>query len=227
MDALGPSEPELWSRYRGGGDPEARDRLFLHYAPWAAAIARHVHARIRAYQVDREDFVQNATIGLLEAMSRYDPARGVAFRSYAQPRVRGAVFNGLRAILGDRPAANQEARLAERLQDLQETSEDTAFDSVIGAIVNLGVGYLLDEIASSTRDDCFAYAHLTQIEARLGAAVRELPDRLRLIVQVHYFQHVPFQEIAARQNVTKGRISQLHKEALILLRVALGRQEPD
>jgi RNA polymerase sigma factor for flagellar operon FliA len=221
------SEPELWSRYRVSGDAEARDRLFLHYAPWASSIARHVHARVRAYQIDRDDFVQNATIGLLEAMSRFDPARGIAFRSYAQPRVRGAVFNGLRAILGDRPAASEEAKFAERLQHLQDAGEgESAFDSVVNAILNLGLGCLLDEAALSDQDGCLHYAHTSQLETRLGVAIKGLPERLRMIVHAHYFLHVPFQEIAAQLRLTKGRISQLHKEALMRLRASLAAVEP-
>jgi RNA polymerase sigma factor for flagellar operon FliA len=221
------SEPELWSRYRVSGDAEARDRLFLHYAPWASSIARHVHARVRAYQIDRDDFVQNATIGLLEAMSRFDPERGIAFRSYAQPRVRGAVFNGLRAILGDRPTPSDEAKFAERLQSFQEGGEESAFDSVVNAILNLGLGCLLDEAMLSDHDGCLHYAHTSQLEVRLGVALKGLPERLRMIVHAHYFQHVPFQEIAAQLRLTKGRISQLHKEALTRLRASLGAIDPD
>jgi RNA polymerase sigma factor for flagellar operon FliA len=214
-------EPDLWQRYRCDDDAEARDRLFLHYAPWATAIARGVHRRVRAYQVDREDFIQNATIGLLDAMARFDMTRGIPFRSYAQPRVRGAVFNGLRAIVGDRPQRADEARFASRLQSLQPAGRvGSAFEQVLDDIVGLGIGFLLDEAVAES-DGTLANAHAAQLESRLLLAVAQLPDRLKLIVRAHYFQHVPFIELAVQLGLTKGRISQLHKKALLQLRQSL------
>jgi RNA polymerase sigma factor for flagellar operon FliA len=218
-------EPDLWHRYRNQDDDQARDQLFLHYAPWATLIAKSVHQRVRAYRVDRDDFVQNATIGLLEAMSRFDPSRGIAFRSYAKTRVRGAVFNGLRAILGERLAPSEEVRFVERLQNLQaDESEGSAFTNVVDSIVGLGIGYLLDEAADTGNDapnDGLTYVQNRELEAHLMIAVSKLPDRLKMIVQSHYFQYVPFQELASRLGLTKGRISQLHKSALDKLREIL------
>lgn len=217
MDA----ESDLWNRYRSGGDDAARDRLMLRYMPWATAIARSVHRRVRAYQVDRDDFVQNATIGLLEAMSRFDPERGIAFRYYAQPRIRGAVFNGLRAILGDRPQASDQARFEARLANLNEGAGGDSFDGFVDTVVGLGVGYLLDEAVHARAADsggALSYAQKAELEASLLAAIGALPDRLKLIVELHYFRYVPFQEVAKQMGVTKGRISQLHKSALMKLR---------
>ena len=221
MDPLEFVEAELWERYRGANDTSARDRLFLHYIPWATAIARHVHHRVRAYPVDREDFIQNARIGLLEAMSRFDPERGIAFRFYAKQRVRGAVFNGLRVIMGGRPPQRDDNRFAARLDDLHEAGEGGAFDQVVDTIVGLGIGYLLDEalhLLSSTSTDGQAYVQAVQTEARLLCAMDRLPERLQLIVRSHYFQYMPFKDIAMQMGVTKGRISQLHRVALLRLR---------
>lgn len=217
-------ESELWERYRRAHDAGARDRLFLHYVPWATAIARHVHRRVRAYPVDGDDFIQNARIGLLEAMSRFDPTRGIAFRFYAKPRVRGAVFNGLRVIMGGRPPQRDDNRFAARLDDLQDAGEGSAFDQVVDTIVGLGIGYLLDEavhLSSSTSTDGQAYVHAVQTEARLLQAIGRLPERLQLVVRSHYFQYVPFQDLAVRMGVSKGRISQLHRAALLRLRDVL------
>ncbi len=219
-----PVEAELWSRYTGEGDPCARDRLFVMYGPWAASIARSVHRRVWAYSVDCEDFVQNAKVGLLEAMSRYDPERGIAFQAFAKPRVRGAVFNGLKAILGDRLTSRDESRFKARLQSLQRASdgESDAFDGVVNAILDLGLGFLLDEAAhaheATGNSDGYAYARTSEIEARLTAAVDRLPERLGLIIKAHYYKQIQFQELATTLGVTKGRISQLHRTALERLR---------
>jgi RNA polymerase sigma factor FliA len=220
MAAMDPAEIELWQRYRRGGDSQARDQLFSRYLPWAAAIARSVHLRVRTYPVDREDFIQNANIGLMDAMSRYDPERGIAFPLYAKARVRGAVFNGLKAILGDRPVP-QERRFSERLETIQTDGAESAFDEIVGSIIGLGIGYLIEESgrAQGTESaDASRYTEARQVESRVVCAVAQLPDRLQAIIRSHYFEHVPFQEIAAELGVTKGRVSQLHHAALAKMR---------
>ena len=210
-------EHELWRRYRQDSDPGARDRLFMQYMPWAAAVGRSVYRRISIYSLDSEDFVQNAELGLLDAMSRFDPDRGVDFRAYARPRVRGSVFNGLRAQLSERGVSNDDARYAERLAHMHSGDLD-AFDSVVDAIVGLGIGYLLDNAGNAGNDDAYAYINRNQTNAALLQAVTRLPERLRQLITAHYYHHIPFREIAVRMGVTKGRVSQLHHDALNRLR---------
>ncbi len=61
---------------------------------------------------------------------------------------------------------------------------------------------------------------LREIKRRLVELVDALPDQERRVVKYHYFQNIDFTEIAAVLGVTKGRISQIHKRALVLLREA-------
>lgn len=214
------AETELWQRYRRSSDIAARDHLFHLYMPWAAAVGRNVYRRVSVYSLDCNDFVQNAELGMLDAMTRYDPERGVDFRAFAKPRVRGAVFNGLRALLRERGVAPDDSRHAERLSHFHGNDDDP-FESVVEAIVGLGIGYLLDHAAVDRGDDAYAYVKRSQIDSRLTAAVSRLPERLRRIIMAHYFEHIPFTAIADDMQLTKGRVSQLHHEALTRLRHAL------
>jgi len=211
-------EADLWRRIRHGEDANAVDQMLRHYAGWAAAIARNIHRRVPAYAVDCDDFIQNARLGLLEAMSRFDPDRGVPFPAFAKPRVRGAVFNGLRAILGERPRAGSDPLYDERLASLMDDTSDDSVDRVVDAILGLGTAFLLGEDVDL--DPC-AYAGRADTQRRMRAGVARLPERLRRIVEAHYFQHVPFVDIAAASGLTKGRISQLHSQALRELREIL------
>lgn len=220
-----PAEAELWARIRSkDGDRAALDELVRRYMPWVTTIARSVHRRVWAYPVDGDDFVQNATIGLLEAMARFDPGLGVPFQAYARTRVRGAVFNGLRAILGDRNSVGDRGRFTERSDLLHEAGCGDAFQDVVDSIVGLGLGYMLDEVVRAG-DQCMegglAYAQAYEARSQLARAVDRLPSRLKEIIQAHYFRFVPFCQIAADWGLTKGRVSQLHKTALDRLRDAL------
>lgn len=224
MEAVDTREGEdaLWQQFRQHRATAARDALYLRYTPWASALARRVHRRFPRLMADRDDFVQNANIGLLEAIDRYDPARGIAFQAYAMARVRGSVFNGLRAILGGQASE----RYQERLETLQEPAEDP-FDALVGTIVGLGIGYMLDDVASSPAADMqdgLRYAEDREIATRLTLALDTLPPRHRLIVVRHYFEFTPFIDLATEWGVSKGRISQLHRAALEGLKAALAQR---
>src|SRR6187401_2394243 len=104
-----PDEHALWLAYRRDGDAAARVQIYGRYQPWARSVARDVFRRLRNPLLEWGDYVQNASVGLLEAMGRFDVGRGIDFIAYARPRVRGAVFNGVRVFI-DRHGGGREER---------------------------------------------------------------------------------------------------------------------
>jgi len=87
----------LWSRYRTNGCRAARQELIAAYAPLAKQVVDSLRPR-RSAPVDYEDMIGAALIGLIDAIDRYDPERGVQFQTYATWRVRGAVLDMLRSM---------------------------------------------------------------------------------------------------------------------------------
>ena len=87
-------ERALWRAYKEKGDEGARRRIIEAYQP---LVFREVMP-YRALPAVM-DAVQEGTIGLIEAVERYDPARGVAFSLYAVHRVRGCILDFLRRVL--------------------------------------------------------------------------------------------------------------------------------
>jgi len=217
--ALEADETMLWTRFKRAGDISAREALYARYSPWASAIARRVHRRFPRLTADRGDFIQNASLGLLEAIDRFEPDRGIAFQAYATARVRGSVFNGVRAIIGSDGSDPYQERL-----DSLAMSDIHPADNLVGSIVGLALGYMLDDVAHHVLAD-FAdgllFAENSQVAVRVANAVDRLPRRQRVLVVRHYFEFVPFVELAREWGVTKGRISQLHRAALDTLRKAL------
>lgn len=212
-------EQLLWLSHRTGRDPLAHQQLFFRYAPWSRAVARDVYRRIRIPQMDWNDYAQNATIGLLEAMSRYDENRGIEFMAYAKPRVRGAVFNGLRTYLSE--ASRREAhatRIYDRMDSFNVVPTDDPLAHLISTVAGLGLGLLLDSSASidffGPQSDASAVAEKHQTDMLLETAINLLPEREKLVLSLHYYQHMPFVDIAALLGVTKGRVSQIHKSAI-------------
>lgn len=213
---------ELWERWTNRRDGSARDALILMHAPWARLVARDIFQRIHPNDVEWGEFVQNATLGLIEAADRYDPARGIEFRTFARHRVRGAVFDGLRQVWDQRPAVP--VRDVDRSESM-DYEESDPLESFVSWTVGLGIGHLLDSAASlelvSPSRTPYAELEQSQIQMLLRQAVDLLPERERLIVSMHYFQHIAFTEIASYLGVTKGRVSQLHRQGIERLRLCL------
>ncbi len=212
-------EQQLWLSHRTGRDPLAHQQLFFRYAPWSRAVARDVYRRIRIPQMDWNDYAQNATIGLLEAISRYDENRGIEFMAYAKPRVRGAVFNGLRTYLSETSRREGQAeRINDRLDSFDISASEDPLSQLISSVAGMGLGLLLDSSASvdffGADSDASSLVERHQMDALLESAMVQLPEREKLVLTLHYFQHMPFVDIAALLGVTKGRVSQIHKTAI-------------
>lgn len=225
-------EASLWRAMREDRSEVARERIFATYLPFARALAGRQFRGRRGGDIEYEDFVQLACAGLLEAMDRYDPALGVPFRGFAVRRINGSILDGLAKMSEVREQISFRRRVKrERLRSL--ASDDPAglppteaMEALIDLAVGLALGFML-EGTSLYQDDCgaggaqaTAYDSLAwkDLVDRLTAELGRLPDRDRAIVRLHYLEEVNFDQIAALLGLSKGRISQLHKAALTLLR---------
>jgi RNA polymerase sigma factor for flagellar operon FliA len=87
---------EVWDDYKSTGSSRARDLLVLEYAPYAKRVADHLARRVPP-NVDRSDLVSWGILGLIDALEKFDPTRGIKFESYAVTRIRGAIVDALRS----------------------------------------------------------------------------------------------------------------------------------
>ena len=71
--------------------------MMLEHMPAGRPMARRIHERLPQH-VDLEDLVSAGVVGLLDALSKFDPLKKVQFRSYAQFRIRGAILDSLRTL---------------------------------------------------------------------------------------------------------------------------------
>ena len=221
----GSDERQMWMRYRSGSDDGSQQELFLKYVPWARAVARDVYRRVRVPQMDWSDYAQNATVGLLEAMSRFDVSRGIDFMAYAKPRVRGAVFNGLRSYLNESRMRVENNRWRDRVESFKGENPEDHLGQMIASVTGLGLAFLLDTDATSEllqpNVDASVMAERQEMDVLLAGCVAKLPEKESQVVMLHYYQYMPFVEIAEIMGLTKGRISQIHKAALERIRAQL------
>jgi RNA polymerase sigma factor FliA len=100
--ALAPADPAaelagLWDEFKGSGSAQARERLILHYAPLVKYVASRVATGLPA-SVEQADLVSYGMFGLIDALQKFEPARGNKFETYAIPRIKGAIIDELRAM---------------------------------------------------------------------------------------------------------------------------------
>lgn len=95
--ALQDSVSAAWTDYKQSGSPEARDALILNYSPLVKYVAGRVAVGLPA-NIEQADLISYGIFGLIDAIDKYDQARGIKFETYAISRIRGAIIDELRAI---------------------------------------------------------------------------------------------------------------------------------
>src|SRR5919106_3209576 len=86
-----------WDDYKSSGNPRARDSLILHYSPLVKYVAGRVAVGLPA-NVEQADLMSYGIFGLMDAIEKYEPERGIKFETYAISRIRGSIIDELRAI---------------------------------------------------------------------------------------------------------------------------------
>lgn len=226
----------LWVAFEADASQALREKLFDRYIPFARSIAARHFRKRRGGDIEFPELCQLAYAGLLEAIDHYDRGRGVPFKGYAHRRISGSVLDGIAKTSELREQLSFQGRMrAERVQSLaaadpESLSTADALQALIDLAVGLAVGFMLEDTGLYVSDGeadgrTSAYESLAfrEVVQRLAAEVASLPDRDRLIIKRHYFHGMTFDQIGAVLGLTKGRISQLHRAALALLKKRLRR----
>lgn len=90
-------ELKLWQEYKKTKNPEIRDRMARQYAPLVKYVAGKI-AMGMPQNVEFDDLVGYGVFGLFDAIEKFDPDKHTKFKTYAVTRIRGAIFDELRAI---------------------------------------------------------------------------------------------------------------------------------
>ena len=244
----------LWSRYKENRDPKAREELVVQFAPLVRYVAGRMAMGLPS-QVEIDDLESYGLFGLLEAIDRFDTARGVKFETYALTRIRGAIIDGLRADTWA-PALKLKAKQIEQAEAALESQlgRDPTDEELAGKLglsvadltkrqseVSAAIMLSLDESPASGDDgeglsvadklqdpsspDPEAEALFTERRETLAVAIEKLSEKERLVVTLFYFEGLTAKEIASIMNLSVARISQLHSKAILRLRGRLSRHK--
>jgi RNA polymerase sigma factor FliA len=88
---------DLWRRYKDEGDDGARERLVVAYSPMVKFVAGRLGAGLPSH-VEDADLISYGLVGLIGAIERFEPERGIKFETFAMTRIRGAIIDELRSL---------------------------------------------------------------------------------------------------------------------------------
>ncbi len=188
---------QLWARCRAG-DASARGALIERYWPLARGLSRRVRM-IDSPLADADDIASAAVLGLIDAVDRFEPGRGVPFEAYAALRIRGAIIDELR-------------RMDERGRSAAETPRAISLD---GLVEDDWTQFLA---ADDGVDAKFDHEDLC---GRVEGALASLPPRQREVLARYYTDALTLREAGIRMGISEARACQLHGRAIYNLRRAL------
>lgn len=234
-----------------GADRSAeREQLILEHIPLVRYLVARISAKLPPH-LDLQDLMSSAMIGLINAADRFDPARGVLFKTFAEQHVRGTILDELRSYdVLSRSMRDRYKRLERELHMLENQLGRHPSSEEVAASLEMGLDEyyeLLDNVHVFTfislddsweGDDgsqlCLAdvlceaeeknpqqQVMTMQLAEALGQAIDLLPEKERLAVTLYYNEDFNLKEIGETLGLTESRISQIISQAMVRLRSRL------
>lgn len=210
------------------------EELIRRYSWLVTRVARRIAVRTGIPNL-ADDLWSAGALGLLEAAHRFEVGRAARFESFAEHRIRGAMLDELRRLdhlprrLRDR--TDDIARVRQRLHhELKREPEPS--EIAIAAEVTVEELGELDGLVAQPLDalelplphqgpDPEQSAGHARTSARLATAIAALPERLQMLLSLHYEEGLTYREIAKLLGVSEPRVCQLHGDAVAKLKASM------
>lgn len=232
-DRQAAEERALWEAYRDGGSAQLREQLFRHYQHLAKNMAGRYRRSNAGEFIEYAELFQLACTGLLESIDRFKPELGIPFRYFCNRRISGAILNGIakhseiNQQISARKRVERERVASLRKDSRQPKTIDEQLDLLGEIAAGLALGFMLEDASQEARDmrssepDAFETLAWKQMVRLVSEEIHQLQPQQRDILVWHYSDGLPFDQIAVIMSLSKGRISQIHKAAIALLRKRL------
>jgi RNA polymerase sigma factor FliA len=227
-------------------DETDSNHLVVSMMPLIKRVALQLRGHLPAH-VELDDLVSAGTLGLIDAVRKFDPSKGVTIESYARFRIRGAILDSLR---DEDPASRDMRRKIKRIelacQNLEFQLGRPPCDAEMAKAMGLtlekwyemgselqrlgfeGVGAKIfrevkqrveeENIAANSADNPFELCYRREQRDILHRALHCLTERERSIMCLYYQESLTMKQIGTRLGIDESRVSQLHSGALTRLR---------
>jgi RNA polymerase sigma factor for flagellar operon FliA len=223
-----------------------RNTLTESHLPLVKFTADRLAAKLPP-MVDRDDLMGAGMLGLLDAVDKFDPSRGVLFKTYAEMRVRGAMLDSLRTLDWAPRSMRRQGRAVETAyteleQALNRPAREEEVATKLGMsladfrrLVNDIKGLTITTLEQADEENVSPTMHVAvdpaltplaryeraELRESLARAIDGLPKRDREVVALYYLEELSMKEIGSVLGVTESRVSQIHSQAVLRLRSAL------
>jgi len=241
---------KVWAQFTlDKSSKEIRDRLIIQYI----YLIKYVVGRLRISlpnTISTEDIAGYGVEGLIDAIEKFSPARGVRFETYALLRIRGAIIDRIRSLdwvprgaqkrfksinkaiaalqgkLGRQPNTEEIAKELELPKEKVEASmaemESNNMISLYDRRDSSGEGIeIIDTIQDKNADDPLTMLENRDVKNELSKALGNLPERERMILALYYHENMTLKEIGVTLTISESRVCQLHAQAIMKLRKLL------
>lgn len=243
----------LWARYLSERSQNYRDELVIFYSPLVKYVAGRLGSGLPKH-VENADLVSYGMFGLIQAIERFDPAKGFKFESYAIARIRGSILDELRAIdwvprsvrsmaknveqayarlefrLGATPSDAEVAREAGISEsELIKIFSQISYTSVVALDKVLPAlegnsGTLYDRLDGERSQPSLEFDQ-KESQLILRQAIRTLGNREKTVLALYYYENLTMAEIGAILQLSEGRVCQIHTKAVMQLKAKLTKAD--
>lgn len=233
---------QLFARWQQQQDPAAREALIRRFMPLTRSLARRYDRSSEPF----EDLLQVASVGLLKALDRFDPARGHSFPSFAVPTILGEMRRYFRDCGWSVHVPRGDQERALKVRNAQETLTnehghaptvnqlavylELDIEQVIDALqaTNAYETMSLDAPRPSGDGETTTYGdsmgreddryELVELDATIVAALEHVPARERSMLHMRFVEELTQTEIATRIGISQMQVSRLLRRSLDQLR---------
>lgn len=198
--------------------------------------------------MNRDDMRSAGMEGLMNAANRFDPEKKIKFKTFAEYRIRGAIYDEMRKLdWFSRGMREKQSRISATIKELElklgrdpeeqevasamQLSLDS-YQEMLAEVSHLGCVSLNETLDSSQEGSTFLDAladsregydpgdvlETQQVTAKIAEVLESLNEKERLVISLYYYEELTQKEIAEVLSLSEGRVSQLHSQALIKLK---------
>jgi len=226
-----------------------RERIIQEFAPLIRVMAHRLAFRLPAY-MDVEDLISVGVIGLMDAMTKYDPTREANFKTYAEFRIRGAMLDEIRSMDWIPRSVHERITLLHKTEtELTRRHGRSPTEEELASALQMSAGELSDFLAQAQgaivmsledlavqdsdgdkilrmlvdtqHPDPLSHVVTEDVRRALERAIEELPEKERLVLTLYYCEELTMKEIGGILSITESRVCQIHAKTILRLKAKL------
>jgi len=220
--------------------PRDQEQIVRHYAPKIRILALRMKNKL-PQSVELGELISAGSIGLLDALGKFRPELGIKFDTYSENRIKGAMLDELRRMDWFSRGMRQKVKmLDEAMRQIEHETGATATDAQLAQKTGLstrevqnGLEALQNQLCISidafqenfvgsreslSENEPYQSAAFQEMVDKIAGLIEELTPREKLVISLYYGDELNMKETAQVMDITEGRVSQLHSQALGKLR---------